>query len=119
VPLRSCVVCQRKRPKRELIRVVRTPEGAIEVDPKGKRSGRGAYLCADRPCWDAALLHRKLGQALKCQVSVEEVAELRVVAGSLLTEGTAGESQMVAVEVREAEDRPDRLDLDLLQGGSL
>jgi hypothetical protein len=52
-------------------------------------------------------------------VSVEEVAELRVVAESLLTAGTAGESQVVEVEVREAEDRPDRLDLDLLQGGSL
>jgi len=119
VPLRSCVVCQRKRPKRELIRVVRTPEGTIEVDPKGKRSGRGAYLCADRPCWDAALLHRRLGQALKCQVSAEEVAELRVVAASLLTEETVVESQMVAGEVRQAEGRSDRLDLDLLQGGSL
>lgn len=102
VPLRSCVICQRKRPKRELIRIVRTPEGAIEVDLKGKRSGRGAYLCAERPCWDAALLPRRLGQALKCQVSAEEVVGLRGVVGPLLTGGTAGESQMVAVGVGEA-----------------
>jgi uncharacterized protein len=118
VPLRSCVVCQKKRPKRELIRIVRTPEGTIEVDPKGKRSGRGAYLCADRPCWDAALLHRKLGQALKCQVSAEDVAELTAVAALLWSKEKEVESRMVATEVRQAEGRSDRLDLDLLQGGN-
>jgi predicted RNA-binding protein YlxR (DUF448 family) len=105
VPLRSCVACQRKRPKRELIRVVRTPEGTIEVDPRGKRSGRGAYLCADRSCWEMALLHRKLGQALRCAVSAEEVAELRTAAASLLATETVVESQMVAAEVRQAEGR--------------
>ncbi|MGQ9598228.1 MAG: RNase P modulator RnpM [Anaerolineae bacterium] len=77
VPLRSCIACQRKRPKRELIRVVRTPEGTIEVDPKGKRAGRGAYLCSDRRCWNEALQTRKLGHALKCQVSEEDLAEVR------------------------------------------
>ncbi len=77
VPLRSCIACQKKRPKRELIRVVRTPEGTIEVDLKGKRAGRGAYLCPDLRCWDEGLQPRRLGHALKCQVSAEELVGVR------------------------------------------
>lgn len=84
VPLRSCIACHNKRPKRELIRIVRTPEGAIEIDLKGKRSGRGAYLCPSRQCWEAALQEKKLGRALKCQVTAEDVARLRAWAASSL-----------------------------------
>ena len=86
VPLRSCIACQKKRPKRELIRVVRTPEGTIEVDPKGKRAGRGAYLCPDRRCWDEALQPRRLGHALKCQISAEDLAGVRAWLSSLTDE---------------------------------
>jgi hypothetical protein len=77
VPLRTCIACQQERAKRELVRIVRTGEGTIEIDPKGKRSGRGAYVCYERACWDAALRQGKLGHALKCQVSTEQVAALR------------------------------------------
>lgn len=60
VPERTCIVCKQVRPKRELIRIVRTPENHVELDPTGKKSGRGAYLCARRSCWEPALHKGKL-----------------------------------------------------------
>jgi predicted RNA-binding protein YlxR (DUF448 family) len=72
--------------------VVRTPEGEIVIDPKGKRSGRGAYLCPTQSCWDSAQLQRRLGQALKCQVSVKDVEQLRAAAAALLTDEAASVS---------------------------
>jgi predicted RNA-binding protein YlxR (DUF448 family) len=69
-----------------LIRVVRTPEGGIEVDPKGKRAGRGAYLCPEAECWHVALDGRKLGRALKCPVSPDDEKSLRAFASSLVVE---------------------------------
>jgi hypothetical protein len=90
VPLRSCIACRRKLPKRELIRVVRTPEGTIEIDPKGKRSGRGAYLCHQPQCWEQALQPRRLAQALHCQVSPEEVAALKALAAAEIEGAVVG-----------------------------
>lgn len=84
VPLRTCIVCHQQRAKRDLIRVVRTPEGTIEIDRKGKRSGRGAYLCFDPACWNTALEQGRLGRALKCQIDEEQVAALRAQAAALL-----------------------------------
>jgi len=52
VPQRTCVACRQVKPKRELIRVVRAPDGKITVDETGKAHGRGAYLCRDRACWE-------------------------------------------------------------------
>src|SRR5215469_671186 len=65
VPQRTCVACRQVRPKRELIRVVRTPDGHVELDPTGKRSGRGAYLCARRSCWELALKKGRLEHELE------------------------------------------------------
>ncbi len=76
VPLRTCVGCRQVRPKRQLIRVVRLPEGGVEVDPTGKRSGRGAYLCPQRDCWVRALERRSLDRALKTALSDQERAHL-------------------------------------------
>lgn len=64
IPERTCVGCRETQAKRELLRVVRTPEGAVEIDPTGKRSGRGAYVHNTRECWDKAL-KGKLEAALK------------------------------------------------------
>ena len=55
VPMRSCVGCRSGAAKREFTRVVRSPEGTAEVDPTGKRSGRGAYVCHDPKCWEQAV----------------------------------------------------------------
>jgi predicted RNA-binding protein YlxR (DUF448 family) len=69
----------------------------LEIDLKGKRSGRGAYVCPDRTCWDAAMEQSKLGRILKCQVSAEDVACLSdawsTVAASLLDEQTVAASE--------------------------
>jgi predicted RNA-binding protein YlxR (DUF448 family) len=65
VPQRTCIACRRTDAKRGLIRLVRTPEGQVEVDPTGKRNGRGAYLCHEPACWDAAIKRRALERALR------------------------------------------------------
>jgi predicted RNA-binding protein YlxR (DUF448 family) len=88
VPLRTCIACHQQHPKRELLRVVRTPEGTIEIDPKGKRSGRGAYVCAKVQCWDSALDRSRLARALKCQVSDRDLMALKDSVASLLAENT-------------------------------
>lgn len=69
VPIRSCVVCGLKAPKRELVRLVRTPDGSVEVDPTGKKAGRGAYLCASEACWQTTVKGDRLNQALRGPVS--------------------------------------------------
>ena len=69
MPQRTCVACRTIEGKRGLIRVVRTPEGAVQVDPTGKRNGRGAYLHASRTCWDCALTRKSLQHALKAEIN--------------------------------------------------
>ena len=69
VPQRTCVVCRAERAKRELVRVVRTPDGAIKVDQTGKASGRGAYLCVDPACWHKAIGSQALDRALKIELT--------------------------------------------------
>lgn len=69
VPQRTCVACRRVEGKRQLVRVVRTTTGGVEVDPTGKRNGRGAYLHADPSCWDAALKRKALQHALKTELT--------------------------------------------------
>src|SRR5690242_19807851 len=76
VPQRTCVACRQVEGKRGLVRVVRTPEGAVEVDPTGKKNGRGAYLHADPACWDAALQRKALQHALKTELSDSDRAGL-------------------------------------------
>jgi hypothetical protein len=64
VPSRSCVVCRTVRPKRELLRIVRTPDGQIDIDESGRRAGRGAYLCRDGDCRTTAIERGALTRAL-------------------------------------------------------
>ena len=86
IPQRTCIACRTVRTKRELVRIVRTPENRVEADPTGKKSGRGAYLCRQRECWDAALASRgRLEQALKLEsrIDAEDLARLREYAATL------------------------------------
>ena len=69
VPLRKCVACQEMMPKKELIRVVRTPEEEVLIDLTGKKSGRGAYLCGKVSCFKLAKKSKALDRALKQSVS--------------------------------------------------
>lgn len=71
IPLRKCVACQEMKPKKELIRVVRTPEGQILIDLTGKKSGRGAYLCGQGACFKLAKKSKAFDRALKQNVSPE------------------------------------------------
>lgn len=81
VPMRMCTGCSASRPKRELLRVVRTPQGEITVDPTGRVAGRGAYLCPDPDCLDKALRSKRLENALECTLSAETVDQLREAVG--------------------------------------
>lgn len=90
VPLRKCIACQERYPKRELIRVVCTPEGTIQVDPRGKRAGRGAYVCRNPQCWEVALEPERLSRALRCKLVSEEAAMLKRQIASLETSRNAG-----------------------------
>jgi predicted RNA-binding protein YlxR (DUF448 family) len=77
------VACRTRRPKRELVRVVRTPEGEVVVDETGKRSGRGGYLCPRPSCWQDALSKGQLARALRTKLTEEEKARLREYAAGL------------------------------------
>jgi len=83
IPQRTCVACRTARPKRELVRIVRTPEGDIIVDETGKQNGRGAYLCRARACWETALSGGLLKRALRANVTEETEASLREYAANL------------------------------------
>ena len=72
VPLRTCVACRDTKPKRELVRVVRVTPETVEVDPSGKKNGRGAYLCPAQECWHLAEKKRSLNHALQTTVSAED-----------------------------------------------
>ncbi|MUT66396.1 YlxR family protein [Paenibacillus sp. NEAU-GSW1] len=71
VPLRKCVACQEMKPKKELIRVVRTPEEEVLIDLTGKKAGRGAYLCGKVSCFKLAKKSKALDRALKQTVGME------------------------------------------------
>jgi predicted RNA-binding protein YlxR (DUF448 family) len=76
-PQRTCVGCRAVRPKNELIRIVRTPDGVVEVDPTGKKSGRGAYICPGATCLDRAMKGNVLSSALQVSVTEEVLERLR------------------------------------------
>jgi len=72
IPQRTCVACRQTGAKRQLVRVVRAPDGSVTIDPTGKKSGRGAYLCDAPECWQAALKRDALARALKLESIPED-----------------------------------------------
>jgi predicted RNA-binding protein YlxR (DUF448 family) len=75
-PLRTCVACRQTKPKRELLRIVRTPDNHVLIDATGKKSGRGAYLCAKLSCWEKAVKSRRLEQEFEIDIAAEDRAVL-------------------------------------------
>ena len=71
VPMRQCLGCNEHKPKREMIRVVRTPEGAVELDFVGKKSGRGAYICPKRSCFAKARKSKRIENILEVKLPEE------------------------------------------------
>ncbi len=76
IPMRMCVGCREMKEKRELIRVVRSPEGEVSLDPTGKKSGRGAYVCRDAECLRRAIRQRQLERQLEVSLTEEVSAGL-------------------------------------------
>ena len=74
IPLRMCTGCMEMKPKKELIRIVKSPEGDVSVDLTGKKSGRGAYICRSKECLEKAFKTKRLSRNLDVIIS-EEVAE--------------------------------------------
>ena len=71
IPMRQCLGCREQKAKKDLIRVVRSPEGAISLDFRGKASGRGAYVCPQADCLKKAIRARALERALGCPIPAE------------------------------------------------
>ena len=74
VPMRMCVGCREMKPKKELLRVVRSPEGSLSVDATGRKPGRGAYVCRSAECLKKAIRQKQLERAFDCALQ-DEVKE--------------------------------------------
>ena len=71
IPLRQCIGCGESKEKNNLIRIIKTPEGLIELDKTGKKNGRGAYLCASQDCLNKVMKTKGLDRAFKMTVPRE------------------------------------------------
>ena len=75
--MRRCIGCRESFDKKELIRIVRTPGGEIEIDEKGKADGRGAYICRKLSCLNTAFKKNKLDYSFKIKVSEEKFKKIK------------------------------------------
>ncbi|HIQ79607.1 MAG TPA: YlxR family protein [Candidatus Scatomorpha intestinavium] len=76
IPMRQCLGCREMKPKRELLRVVRSPEGEVSLDTRGKKPGRGAYVCPNADCLKKAVKTRALSRALETEIPDEVMQRL-------------------------------------------
>ena len=77
VPLRMCVVCKKMLPKKELVRIIKTPQNDYVIDFDGKQNGRGAYLCNNKQCVDLCVKKRILNKVFGVQISDEVYDEIK------------------------------------------
>lgn len=77
VPQRTCMGCQTKKDKRELVRIVRSPEGEISIDATGKKPGRGAYICPNLECLNKVIKSKRLERSLETAISQEIYESLK------------------------------------------
>ncbi len=77
VPMRQCIGCREMKSKKEMMRVLRTTEGEIQIDVTGKKNGRGAYLCYNRACLEQAMKSKGLERSLKMPISLEVYEDLK------------------------------------------
>ena len=87
VPMRMCVGCREMKPKRELIRVVRSPDGVVSLDPVGKKPGRGAYVCRNEACLKRAIKQKQLERQLEVQLTEEVAQQLQETIAALPADG--------------------------------
>ena len=76
IPQRQCMGCRERREKRQMIRIVRTPEGSVNLDFGGKMNGRGAYICPNPECLKKALRSKALDRSLEVTIPEEVIARL-------------------------------------------
>ena len=77
IPLRQCVGCGEMKGKKEMIRVIKTPEGEICLDATGKKNGRGAYVCPSCECLERAIKSRGLERSFSCAIPAEVYEQLK------------------------------------------
>ena len=77
IPLRQCLGCREMKPKAELIRIVRPPEGSVSLDLKGKAPGRGAYLCRNSDCLKRALKARAIERVFSMKIEADVAQALQ------------------------------------------
>ncbi|MCC8067165.1 MAG: YlxR family protein [Clostridiales bacterium] len=77
IPSRKCMGCQEMKNKREMLRVIRTPEGEILLDATGRKNGRGAYICRSRECLEKAIKSKGLERSLKMRIPEETYESLK------------------------------------------
>ncbi len=76
VPQRKCLGCMESFPKKDLVRVVRTPDGSVQMDLTGKKSGRGAYICKSKTCLKKAIKSKRIQNNLEVEISEELIETL-------------------------------------------
>ena len=76
IPERKCLGCNESKPKAELIRIVRAPDGTVSLDFNGKKPGRGAYICKSVKCYEKAVKAKRIGRSLECEIPDEVIAAL-------------------------------------------
>jgi len=76
IPYRICIGCREKKPKKELVRIVRTPDSEVVLDTTGKKPGRGAYICPKEDCWKKAVKGKRLERNLQEPISSELISEI-------------------------------------------
>lgn len=74
--MRTCVMCRQQKDKRELMRIVRTPEGSVAFDPTGKANGRGAYVCCSQECLNNIKNAKKIASALSVEADAQELEKV-------------------------------------------
>ena len=77
IPQRTCVGCRATGGKRDFVRVVKAPDGSVQIDLGGKANGRGAYICSKQSCWEDALTKDRLARALRTAISPDVRADLK------------------------------------------
>jgi len=88
IPQRTCTGCREVMPKKELIRIVKTPDNDIIVDPTGKANGRGAYICPRKDCLEASIRSKRLIKALDVNISPEDLRKLEKELESIIKDGS-------------------------------
>lgn len=76
IPMRTCIACRECKPKKELLRIVKTDEG-FNLDKTGKLNGRGAYICTNKDCFDLLIKNKLLNKTFKTNVTIEEYNKIK------------------------------------------